>query len=160
MQRFTIFLVLAGLIFAFSGCAGEAEKENGGDEAAANGEKVYKTAESLVDAFVKAANSQNKEVFFSLFYDNGSAEAIWERITESALTFSPGYHIEDGSFGKHVIFDSARWVGFDTYEQQLYVTDELGPGWLISGQDYAFVTVDEAGTAPEDAGGATEETGL
>jgi len=147
VQRFTIFLVLAGLILAFSGCGGEA----------ANGEKVYKTAENLVDAFVKAANSQNKEVFYNLFYSKDAADAIWERITESALTFSPGYHIEDSSFGQHVIFDSARWVGFDTYEQQLYVTDELGPGWLISGQDYAFVTVPEdTGTTPEDAGTAPE----
>ncbi|MCX7021083.1 MAG: hypothetical protein NTW26_02190 [bacterium] len=154
MQRFTIFLILAGLTLVFLGCGGKGEEGNG-DGTETNGPKVYPTAESLVDAFIKAANSQDKVVFDSLFYSKDSADAIWGRITKNSLTFSPGYHIEEGSFGKHVIFDSARWKDYGVYEQQLYVTNELGPGWLISGQDYAFVDEEETGTAPEDTPGGT-----
>ncbi len=148
MQRFTIFLLLAGLALAFFGCGGEGEEGNG-DGTEAGGPKVYPTAEALVDAFIKAANSQNKEVFDSLFYSEDAANAVWERITESGLTFSPGYHIEDSSFGKHVIFDSAHWEGYGAYEQQLYISDDpsLGKGWIINGQDYAFVdSQEETGT--------------
>jgi len=159
VQRFTIFLVLAGLALAFSGCGGEGEEGNG-DGTEADGPKVYPTAETLVDAFIKAANSQNKEVFDSLFYEKSSADAIWERITESGLTFSQGYHIEDSSFGKHVIFDSAHWEGYGAYEQQLYISDDpaMSKGWIINGQDYAFVTEEETGTEPaEDTADGTGE---
>ncbi|OGD71545.1 MAG: hypothetical protein A2Y64_02240 [Candidatus Coatesbacteria bacterium RBG_13_66_14] len=155
MQRFTIILLLAGLALAFFGCGGEGEEANG-DGTEADGPKVYPTAETLVDAFIKAANSQNKEAFYALFYSDDAANAVWERVTESGLTFSPGYHIEDSSFGKHVIFDSARWEGYGTYEQQLYISDDpaMSKGWIINGQDYAFV---EEETEP--AEDTVEETG-
>lgn len=153
MRKLTVPALLLVLILAFAGCEGD---ENGDGEVVTgeDGDLVYKTEESLVDAFIKAANSKDEEVFFSLFYEDSSANAVWERITESALTFSPGYHIEDSTFGKHVIFDSARWEGFDTYEQQLYISDDdaYGGGWVINGQDYAFVVVEDSGEAvePED----------
>jgi len=136
--------LLLVLILAFAGCGGDGNGD-GDVVTGEDGDLVYKTEESLVDAFIEAANSKDEEVFFSLFYEDSSANAVWERITESELTFSPGYHIEDGPFGRHVIFDSARWEGFDTYEQQLYVSDDpaLGGGWVINGQDYAFVVVED-----------------
>jgi hypothetical protein len=149
LRKTTVLILLTALLFVLAGC-GNGEAENG-EETTADGQKLYPTAESLVDAFIKAANSQDKEVFYSLFYSEDAANAVWERVTESGLTFSPGYHIEDSSFGKHVIFDSARWEGYGAYEQQLYVSDELGPGWLINGQDYAFVDSEEEP--------GTEETG-
>ncbi len=163
MRKLTVPVLLAVLILAFAGCGGDGNGD-GDVVTGEDGDLVYKTEESLVDAFIKAANSKDEEVFFSLFFEDSSANAVWERITESALTFSPGYHIEEGPFGKHVIFDSARWEGFGVYEQQLYISDDpsLGVGWTINGQDYAFVTEEDAEDvveeeAEEDAGDEVEE---
>ncbi len=147
MRKLTVPALLLVLILAFTGCEddGNGDADNGDSEPVGDEDLVYKTEESLVDTFIKAANNQDKETFFNLFYDEATADAVWERITESELTFSPGYHIEDGPFGRHVIFDSARWEGFDTYEQQLYVSDDpaLGGGWIINGQDYEFVVIED-----------------
>lgn len=158
MRKLTVPVLLAVLILAFAGCGGDGNGD-GDVVTGEDGDLVYKTEESLVDAFIKAANSKDEEVFFSLFYEDSSANAVWERITENALTFSPGYNIEDSAFGKHVIFDSARWEGFDTYEQQLYISDDeaYGGGWVINGQDYAFVTEEDAGDGVEEE--TVEDTG-
>ncbi len=160
MRKLTVPVLLAVLIL---GCGGDGNGD-GDVVTGEDGELVYKTEESLVDAFIEAANSKDEEVFFSLFFEDSSANAVWERITESALTFSPGYHIEEGPFGKHVIFDSARWEGYGVYEQQLYISDDpaLGVGWTINGQDYAFVTEEDTGDeieeeTVEDAGDVVEE---
>jgi hypothetical protein len=159
MKKLTVLALLAALLLALAGCEGdgEADTENGETETAENGEAAFASAENLVDAFVVAANAQDKETFYGLFYDEGTADAVWERVTEYDLRFSPGYHIEESGFGPHVIFDSARWEGFGVYEQQLYVSDDpaLGPGWIINGQDYAFVTEEEE-TETEEV--ETEET--
>lgn len=147
-MRKLLLLTLLALLLVFAGCGEEGENGEGEEVDLENvGEEGFPTQEKLVDTFIEAANSRDKETLYTCFNTPTNADPVWERIEKYDMTFSEGYTIEEGSMYDTVIFDSARWEDFGVYEQELYVGQWNGAGeeiegYLFNGQGWHY---------PEDA---------
>lgn len=162
-MRKLLLLTLLALLLVFAGCGEEGENGEGEEVDVENvGEEGFPTQEKLVDTFIEAANSRDKDTVYACFNTPSNADSVWERIEKYDMTFSEGYTIEPDSMYDTVIFDSARWEDFEVYEQELYVAQWNGAGeeiegYLFNGQGWHYpedYLEDEA--ADEEAAGDEE----